>query len=132
MITKIEITASGGLDLSNDIRKYLTKKIGRLDRLMTKQARRTVFAEVKLKQETAKKRDKMTAEVVLKMPGETLVAKDSTMNIYAAIDIVEAKLKNQLRRYKQKHGAPAKKTDRKKVLKKLRSLADRDYWGSQN
>ena len=29
--------------------------------------------------------------------------KETTINIYAAVDIVEAKLKNQLTRYKQKH-----------------------------
>ncbi len=130
MISKLEISASG-LELTDDIRKYVDKKIGRLDRFMSKHARKSVHAEVKLKQEKSKKKDKLMAEVILHLPGDTITAKESTLNIYAAIDIVEAKLKNQLKRYKDKNES-RHKADRKGALNRLRELADKDFRGSQN
>ena len=129
MISKLELSANG-VELTDDIKKYVDKKIGRLDRYMSKHARKSAHAEVKLKQEKSKKKDKLMAEVILHMPGDTITAKESTLNIYAAIDIVEAKLKNQLKKYKDKHDSH--KADRKGALKRLRDLADRDYRGSQN
>ena len=130
MITKLEISANG-IELTDDIKKYVEKKIGRLDRYMNKHARKSVHAEVKLKQEKSKKKDKLMAEVILHVPGETLTAKESTLNIYAAIDIVEAKLRNQLKKYKDKLES-SQRADRKGALQKLRAMADRDYRGSQN
>ncbi len=120
MIEKLELSANG-VDLTDDIKKYVDRKIGRLDRFMSRHARKSAHAEVKLKQERSKKKDKQMAEVILHMPGETLTAKESTLNIFAAIDIVEAKLKNQLKKYKDKHN-PSHKADRKGTLKRLRDL----------
>jgi ribosome-associated translation inhibitor RaiA len=40
------------------------------------------------------------------VPGETLTVKETTINMYAAIDIVEAKLHSQLRKYKGMHASP--------------------------
>lgn len=132
MIDRIEIAAKGDLDLTEDMKKYVNNKIGKLDRYMSKHARKSTHAEVKLSQEKGKKREQFTAEVVLHVPGETMTAKESTLNIYAAVDIVEAKVKNQLRKYKDKHASHDKRSDRKGVLKKLRRLADRDFRGRQN
>jgi len=129
MISRIELTANG-VDLTDDVKKYVDKKIGRLDRFMSRHARKSVHAEVKLKQEKSKKKDRLMAEVILHMPGENITAKESTLNIYAAIDIVEAKLKNQLKKYKEKH--TSSKADRKGTFARLRKLADKDYRGSQN
>ncbi len=129
MIQKLEITASG-VELDNDIKKYVNKKIGRLDKYITKHARKSAHAEVKLKLDKGKKNDKFMAEVVLQLPNETLTAKESTLNIYAAIDIVEAKLRSQLRKYKDK--ATDHKSDRKGLLRHVRRLADRDFRGRQN
>ena len=130
MIDRLELSANG-LELTDDIKQYVDKKIGRLDRYMNRHARKSAHAEVVLKQEKSKKKDRLMAEVVLHMPGGTLMAKESTVNIFAAIDVVEAKLKNQLKKYKDKHH-PEHHADRKGTLRRLRRLADRDYWGSQN
>ena len=83
-----------------------------------------------LKQEKSKKKDRQVAEVILHLPGTTLTAKEATLNMYAAIDIVEAKLKNQLKKYKEKHDSH--RADRKGVLQRFRKIADRDHRGSQN
>jgi ribosomal subunit interface protein len=104
MIQKLEIN---GIHLKpdQDLRKYVTKKIGKLDRFLSKHARTSAHAEVFLKEEQARGKKKCTCEVVLHLPKDTLTTKESTINIYAAVDIVEAKLKNQLRKYKETHGS---------------------------
>lgn len=81
--------------------KYITKKIGQLDRYLPKHARQSITADIKLKQVNRDHGNKYEAEVILHVPDKVMTAKDSTVNMLAAIDIVEAKLANQLRKYKQ-------------------------------
>ena len=103
MIQKLEINGVH-LKIDEDLRKYVTKKIGHLDRYIPRHARESAHAEVFLKEEKKSKGNKHnTCEVILRLPKDTLTTKESTMNIYAAIDIVEAKLKNQLKKYKETH-----------------------------
>jgi putative sigma-54 modulation protein len=45
--------------------------------------------------------NKYEAEVTLHVPDKLLTATDSTSNMLAAVDIVEAKIVAQLRKYKQ-------------------------------
>lgn len=117
-------------EVDDKMEKYVRSKIGRLDRYMPRSARRNVRAEVRLSEERANKNDKYQVEVTLHIKDGNLTAKEATLNMYAAIDIVEAKLKNQLRKHKEKHMDHRK--DRKGVLRRLRRLADRDFRGSQN
>lgn len=130
MITKLEVSASGGLELTDDLKKYINKKIGRLDRYMPRNSRKAAHAEVKLKQENSKSTEKLTAEVIMYLPHGNMTAKESTLNVYAAIDIVEAKLRNQLRKHKEK--TTNHKSDRKGVMRKIANLRDKDFWGGQN
>ena len=102
MIKKLEITGVH-TEATQDIQKYVKKKIAKLDMYMTKHARRSAHAEVKLIESKAKDKKKCTAEVTIYLPGAILSAKETTLNMYAAIDIVEEKLKEQLRRYKQQN-----------------------------
>lgn len=129
MITNIEVTGIR-FDVDDDIEKYAINKVSKLDRYMPRAARRSVRAEVKLIQDKTNKKNKNTCEVVLHLPGGEHTAKESTINMYAAIDIVETKLRNQLRKYKEKH--TEHKSPRKNVLRKFRKMADRDFWGRQN
>lgn len=100
MIEAIEITGVK-YDIDSTTRKYVMKKIGRLDRYLPKHARKSVSAEVKLKEVNRDHGNKYEAEIILNVPDRVLMAKDSTLNILAAVDIVEAKLVTQLRKYKQ-------------------------------
>ena len=45
------------------------------------------------------------AEVILHLPKEIITSKETTVNLYAAIDVTEEKIKNQIKKYKSKHGA---------------------------
>lgn len=82
-------------------KKYVTRKIGRLDRFLPRHARKSVSAEVKLKEVNLDHGNKYEAEVILRVPSKDLTAKDSTVNMLAAIDIVESKLATQLKKYKE-------------------------------
>lgn len=101
MIAHVEITGVGAYMPDDSTKKYVRKKIGSLDRLVPRHARKTMHADVKLAEINQSHGNKYEVEVVLHVPDKVMTAKDSTMNILAATDIVEAKIANQLRKYKQ-------------------------------
>jgi len=131
MIKNIEITGRNKYEVSDDLAKYVRNKIGKLDKYMTRKARKSVHAEVKLGESGSKTKSRNKCEVILGVPGDKITASETTINMFAAVDIVEAKLKNQLRRQKDKK-MRAKKGSRKNAFSKLRRRASRDFWGSQN
>ncbi|HEX6462081.1 MAG TPA: ribosome-associated translation inhibitor RaiA [Candidatus Saccharimonadales bacterium] len=123
MIKRIDITGIN-IELKADIKKYVRRKIGRLDRFVPRHARESLHAEVILKEANEKHGNKYECEIKVHVPDELLVVKDSTMNIFAAVDIVEQKLKNVMRKYKEQ------RTDHGRgILSRLRrrpSLASED------
>jgi putative sigma-54 modulation protein len=100
VIEAIDITGVK-YELDDTTRRYVMRKIGRLDRYLPRHARKSVFAEVKLKEVNRDHGNKYEAEVILHVPDKMLTAKDSTVNMLAAVDIIEAKLVTQLRKYKE-------------------------------
>lgn len=112
MIEKLEISAQH-TTLSPELKKYVTKKIGKLDRYVSRHARKSIHAEVRLKESRAKNKQQFTCGVVLYLPHEVLDASETTVNMFAAIDIVETKLKVQLKKYKDTH------TDNGKLHRRL-------------
>ncbi len=102
MISKLEINGVH-FNPDDDLHKYVVKKIGKLDQYMSHHVRQSAHAEIKLKESKVKTRTQATCEVILHLPHDTIATKETTLNMYAAVDIVEAKLKNQLKHYKSKH-----------------------------
>jgi putative sigma-54 modulation protein len=100
MITSIQITGIS-YEVDDSTNKYAIKRIGRLDRYLPRHARKTVSAEVKIEQVNHDHGNKYQVEAIIMVPGKIVTAKDSTSNVLAAIDIVEAKIQAQLRDYKQ-------------------------------
>lgn len=100
MIEAITITGVK-YEVDATTKKYVFKKIGRLDRYLPKHARKSASAEIKLKQINETHGNKYEAEVILHVPEKVVTAKDSTLNMLAAVDIVEAKLVSQLKKYKE-------------------------------
>lgn len=103
MIKKLEIH---GVHMHVDPKlfAYTSRKIGKLDRFISKHARESTHVEIMLKEEKVKNKKNNTCEVIFHLPGETITVKESTINMYAAVDIIEAKLKNLLKKYKDTHG----------------------------
>lgn len=102
MIQSIAITGVK-YDVDDTTKKYVARKIGRLDRFLPRHARKSVTAEVKLKEVNRDHGNKYEAEIILHVPDKQLTAKDSTLNMIAAVDIVEAKIATQLKKYKELH-----------------------------
>jgi len=117
MIAKMEINGVH-YHVSDKLKKYVNKKIGQMDRYIPRQARESAHAEVKLKEAHLNHRQQYTCEVILHLPHDTIAIKETTINMYAAVDIVETKLKNLLKKYKEKH---ASRRLHQRVLAKLRS-----------
>ncbi len=105
MIRKLEITGVH-VDTDAKLKKYITKSVNKLERYMPRHARDSVHVDVKLKENKKQKDQQCTAEIIIYLPNEKLTAKESTVNLFAAIDIVEAKLRNQLKKYKDTHTNP--------------------------
>ncbi len=105
MIAKLEIDGIH-MTVSDDLRKYVIKKIGRLDKYIPRHARDSVHVEIKLKEGKAKGKNERTCEAVVHLPQGTTTVSETTINIYAAVDIVEEKLKQQLHKYKELHADP--------------------------
>ncbi len=104
MIKRLEITH---VHTTPDpaIQKYIRRKIGGLDRYIARQARASAHAEVKLKQDKSSTGNSASCEVTLYLPEEAINVSESTVNHYAAVDIVEMKLKQQVARYKERRTA---------------------------
>jgi ribosomal subunit interface protein len=92
---------------TEDLRLYVEKKIGGLTKYVPKSAREATHIEVKLKEAKSKQKLTNECEVIMKLPGSNLTAHRKSTSMPAAIDEVEENLKNQLKRYKDKH-SPSK------------------------
>ena len=99
MIASIDITGIQ-YNVSDKTQRYVIEKVGKLDRYVPLHARKSMTAEVKLRQVNLAHGNKYEAEVIVQVPDKTITAKDTTVNMMAAVDIVEAKLVVQLRKYK--------------------------------
>jgi putative sigma-54 modulation protein len=103
MIQRMEVKGVH-LEIDTNLRKYLDRKLGRLDRFMSLHTRESAHLEVSLHESKPTKGPKQChCDVTLHLPHENIVIKEATINMFAAVDIVEAKLKMQLKKYKETH-----------------------------
>ena len=100
MIEKIEIN-SNGYKVEEPLRKYARKRLSKLDRYLPRGYKKDVSAKVVVSEIGKNKGDKYEISVAMDIPGgKVLTAKDQCSNIFAGMDLVEAKLLGQIRRYK--------------------------------
>jgi len=123
MMTKMEI-AGVNYKVNDDIKKYVEKKLGRMDRFVPKQARESAHMEVKLKEGNAKNKSRQySCEVVIFLPQKAIRVEDEpTINMFAAVDIVETMLKNRLKKYKEKH---SRARVSRRLVNKIRSKSSK-------
>ncbi len=110
-MTHIDITGVR-YQIDEVTKKYVTKKVGRLQRFLPRHARKSAKAEVVLKEVNRANGNKYECDVVITVPGKKITAKDSTMNMLAAVDIVEAKLTTQLKKDHDEHSQHGGRTQR--------------------
>ena len=78
MIASVDIVGVKYI-VGDQARKYVLRKISRLDRYLPRHARKSVTADVKLKQVNRDHGNKYEAEIILNVPDKQLTAKDSTV-----------------------------------------------------
>lgn len=104
MFRKLELTGIK-VDLDDNLKKYVNHKIGKLDKYLPKQFRDNAHIEVRLKEVKNNLNNNCVCEVTVNLPKEKIVITEATLNLYAAIDIVEEKLKHKFLKYKQLHSS---------------------------
>ena len=100
----IEITGIH-LEIDKKTSEYTRKKMSKLVDYIPRRAREAAFAVIRIEQINQRNNNKYECEVVLTLPDKKLVAKDAAPNVLAAVDIVEAKLRGQIRKYKTERSA---------------------------
>ena len=100
MIEKIEITGNG-YEVNEAFKKYVEKRISKLDKYLPKGSKKDVLAKVIVTEIGKNRGEKYEVSVAMEIPGgKVLAARDECTNVFAGVDIVEAKLTGQIRRYK--------------------------------
>ncbi|HSX45572.1 MAG TPA: ribosome-associated translation inhibitor RaiA [Candidatus Saccharimonadia bacterium] len=114
----ITLKISGNnFELSKKVVDYVNDKIGELDKYLPRGARQATGRVILSMDPSGREDNQFVCETHIEVPGSLLQSKEATINIYAAIDIVEAKLRAQIVKYKDKHSP---KANRRKVwLNKL-------------
>jgi ribosomal subunit interface protein len=103
MLQKFEIQAVH-TKVDESLKRYVTKKIGSVDRYLSRHDRVSSHGEIILKETKAKDNNKFICEVTLHLPHDTIVIREAAVNMYASVDIVETKLKQQIKKHKDQHG----------------------------
>jgi ribosomal subunit interface protein len=106
MIQRIDMSGHHTI-IDDRLRKYITKKIGGLDRYIPRRGRESAHAEVIMKQAKDADNKQYTCEVTLHLPHEVVNIKEKMSNAFSAVDIAEAKLKQQIGKYKETHATGA-------------------------
>lgn len=100
MIEKIDISGSN-YKPEESFKKYATKRIGKLDRYLPRDNKKDVVAKIVVTEVNRAHGNKYEISVNLEIPGGKVIsAKDECSNVFAGIDILEAKLTGQIRRFK--------------------------------
>jgi len=100
---KIDI-GTRNFEVDGKIRDYAQDKLRALEKYLPRRSRGVAMVQATLEEDVSGREDnRFVCEAVMTVPGETLVSREGTVNMFAAVDIVEAKLKTQLVRYKDKH-----------------------------
>lgn len=99
MIDKIDICGNN-YKIEDSLKKYIQKKIGKLDRYLPKKNKKDVVCKVVVSGNKSKN-DKYEISVAMEIPGgKVLAARDQCANVFAGVDLLEAKIMGQIRRYK--------------------------------
>lgn len=115
MIEKIDICGSN-YKVEETLKKYIQKRIGKLDKYLPKKFKKDVVCKVVVTSGGKGKSEKYEISVAMEIPGgKVLAARDQCTNLFAGVDLLEAKLTEQIRRYK----LDTQKFQEKRSLKNL-------------
>lgn len=100
MIDKIELSGNN-YKISDSFKKYALKRIGKLDKYLPRGSKKDVVTKIVVTEVDKPHGNKYLISVAMEvLGGKVITAKDECSNVFAGIDILEAKLKGQIRRFK--------------------------------
>ena len=100
MIENIEISGSN-YQVEEGFKKYVEKRLGKLDRHLPRNNRKDLVLKVVVTQVDRAHGNKYEISTSLDIPGgKVLAAKEESSNVFAGVDLLEAKLDGQIRRFK--------------------------------
>lgn len=100
MIEKIEINGND-YKVEEPFRKYVGKRIGKLDKYLPRGSKKDVVCKVVVTEIGKGKTEKYEIAAAMELTGgKVIAARDECTNVFAGVDLVEAKLTGQIRRYK--------------------------------
>lgn len=100
MIDKLDLSGVN-YKISDSFKKYALKRIGKLDRYLPRGSKKDVVAKVVVTEVDKPHSNKYLISVAMEIPGGKVInAKDECSNVFAGIDLLEAKLRGQIRRFK--------------------------------
>ncbi len=102
MIDKIEL-GGNGYKVEESLQQYAKKRLGKLDRYLPRGYKKDVSVKVVVSEigNSKNKDEKYEIAAALDIPGgKVIAARDECSNVFAGLDLVEAKLLGQIRRYK--------------------------------
>ena len=118
MIEKIEITGND-YKVEEPLKKYVDKRIGKLDKYLPKGYKKDVVCKVVVEEIGKGKGDKYELSGAMELTGgKVIAARDECTNVFAGVDLVEAKLMGQIRRYKLEVQPHRQKRGLKSLFKK--------------
>jgi ribosomal subunit interface protein len=99
---KIQLTGRK-YEIDKELKKYVNRKLGHLDRYLPRGHRSQGMSVEIFRDPSGREGNAYKVTVVLRVPGPDIVAETATINPHSAVDIVEQKLKMQIRKYKDKN-----------------------------
>ena len=100
MIEKIELSGNG-YKIDEPFKKYVEKRLGKLDKYLPRDSKKDVVLKAIVSEIGKSKGERYEISVAMDIPGgKVIAAKDECSNVFAGVDLVEAKLTGQIRRYK--------------------------------
>ena len=89
-------------DIDKELKKYVNRKLGGLDKYLPRQHKAIQMTVEIFRDPSGKEDNRYKVKAVLEVPGPDMIAETATINPHSAVDIVEQKLKLQIRKYKDK------------------------------
>lgn len=90
-------------EIDKELKKYINRKLGKLDKYLPRQHKAKGMSVEIFRDPSGKEDNKYKVVAVLEVPGPDIVAETATINPHSAIDIIEQKLRLQIKKYKDKN-----------------------------
>ena len=118
MIEKIDIIGNG-YKVEEPFRKYIDKRIGKLDKYLPRRNKKDVVCKVVVSEIGKGKTNKYEISAAMEVTGgKVLAAREECSNVFTGADLLEEKLMGQIRRYKLESQSHRKKGSLKNLFRR--------------